>query len=184
MVVLSRTPMSTDVPLLVGAGPLPELRMREACTALAESLGLELSHISEGESPQQWLSDPSARRGLIRLSGDAARQLPEGGSWLDALADWRHPLLLMVVGEPGGGVAGSAAAYTALCHQLGAPLMGLIQIGSAWNRLQRRRDGLPWIGWIPAPGEPERGLALDHLVQELRRRSLTAVATGARTPQP
>ena len=77
-----------------------------------------------------------------------------------------------------------AAAYTALCHQLGAPLMGLIQIGSAWNRLQRRRDGLPWIGWIPAPGEPERGLALDHLVQELRRRSLTAAATGARTPRP
>lgn len=175
--------MSTDIPLLVGAGPLPELRMRDACTALAESLGLELRHISEGESPQRWLSDPAARRGLIRLSGDAARQRPEGGNWLDALADWRHPLLLMVVGEPGGGVAGSAAAYTALCHQLGAPLMGLIQIGSTWNRLQRRRDGLPWIGWIPAPGEPERELALDHLVQELRRRSLTAVATGARTPQ-
>ena len=183
MVVLSRTPMSTDVPLLVGAGPLPELRMREACTALAESFGLELSHISEGESPQRWLSDPSARSGLIRLSGDAARQLPEGGNWLDALADWRHPVLLMVVGEPGGGVPGSAAAYTALCHQLGVPLMGLIQIGAAWNRLQRRRDGLPWIGWIPAPGEPERELALDHLVQELRLRRLTAVATGARTPQ-
>ncbi len=48
MVVVSRTPMSTDVPLLVGAGPLPELLMREASTALADRWGLELSHISEG----------------------------------------------------------------------------------------------------------------------------------------
>lgn len=184
MVVVSRTPMSKGVPLLVGAGPLPELRMREACTALADCWGLHLSHISEGESPLTLLSDPSSQQGLVRLSGDAARQRPEGGSWLDALADWRHPLLLLVTGEPDGGVAGSAAAYTALCRQLGAPLIGLVQIGAQWNRLQRRRDGLPWIGWIPAAGDPERELALDHLVQRLSQRIVTTAATGAGTPRP
>ena len=184
MVVVSRTPMSTGVPLLVGAGPLPELLMREACTALADRWGLELSHISEGESPQETLSKPSAQQGLIRFCGDVARQRPEGGCWLDALADWRQPLVLMVAGEAGGGVAGAAAAYAALCHQLGAPLIGLVQIGSQWNRLQRRRDGLPWIGWIPAAETPERELALDHLVQHLSQRTVTAAATGAATPRP
>ena len=184
MVVVSRTPMSTGVPLLVGAGPLPELLMREACTALAERWGLELSHISEGESPQETLSRPSPQQGLIRFCGDVARQRPEGGCWLDALADWRQPLVLMVAGEVGGGIPGSAAAYAALCLQLGAPLIGLVQIGSQWNRLQRRRDGLPWIGWIPAAGVPERELALDHLVQELSRRSITAAATGAGAQRP
>ena len=176
--------MSTGVPWLVGAGPLPELLMREASAALADRWGLELSHVLEGESPQETLSKPSAQQGLIRFCGDVARQRPEGGCWLDALADWRQPILMMVAGGAGGDIAGSAAAYTALCHQLGAPLIGLVQIGSQWNRLQRRRDGLPWMGWIPAECAPERELALDHLVQELRRRSLKAVATGARTPQP
>ena len=184
MVVVSRTPMSTGVPLLVGAGPLPELLMRSACTALADRWGLELIHISEGESPQETLSKPSAQQGLIRFCGDVARQRPEGGCWLDALADWRQPLVLMVAGEAGGGVAGAAAAYTALCHELGAPLIGLVQIGSQGNRLQRRRDGLPWMGGIPAAGVPERELALDHLVQELSRRSITAAATGAGAHRP
>ena len=184
MVVVSRASMSTGIPLLVGAGPLPELRMREACTALADCWGLDLSHICEGESPLKLLSDSAAQQGLVRLSGDAARQRPDGGSWLDALADWRHPLLLLVAGEPDGSVAGSAAAYTALCHQLGAPLIGLVQIGAQWNRLQRRRDGLPWIGWIPAAGTPERELALNHLVQHLSQRTVTAAATGAATPRP
>ena len=90
----------------------------------------------------------------------------------------------MVAGEVGGGIPGSAAAYAALCLQLGAPLIGLVQIGSQWNRLQRRRDGLPWISWIPAAGVPERELALDHLVQELSRRSITAAATGAGAQRP
>ncbi len=90
----------------------------------------------------------------------------------------------MVAGEAGGGVAGAAAAYAALCHQLGAPLIGLVQIGSQWNRLQRRRDGLPWMGWIPAAGVPEREHALDHLVQVLSRRSITAAATGVGAHRP
>ena len=75
MVVVSRTPMSTGVPLLVGAGPLPELLMREASTALADRWGLELSHISEGESPQETLSKPSAQLGLVRFCGDVALSL-------------------------------------------------------------------------------------------------------------
>ena len=184
MVVLSRTPMSTGVPWLVGAGPLPELLMREASAALADRWGLELSHVLEGESPQETLSKPSAQQCLIRFCGDVARQRPEGGCWLDALADWRQPILMMVAGEAGGDIAGSAAAYNALCRQLGAPLIGLVQIGSQWNRLQRRRDGLPWMGWIPAADALERELALDHLVQELNRRCVTAGAKGAGAHRP
>lgn len=167
--------MSTGVPLLAGAGALPEQRMREACAALAEGLGHHLQHHGIGESPQQLLAQISPDS-LVRLSGDPARPLQEGGNWLEALADWRRPLLLLVLGEPGGGIAGAAAAYTALCRELGVPLVGLIQIGGDWDLQQRRRDGLPWCGWIPAASHPDHDLAVDGLVQDLRRNTIRARA--------
>ena len=71
--------MSTGVPLLAGAGSLPEQRMREACTALAEGLGQHLQHYGVGESPQQLLAEINPDS-LVRLSGDPARPLKEGGN--------------------------------------------------------------------------------------------------------
>lgn len=153
--------MSTELPLLVGAGSVPELRMRAAAEALAKRWSLPLETHAIGKSPASVLAKPAS--GLIRLSGDPARQTLEGGHWLEAIADWRRPLLLLVPGDADGSVSGHAAAYAALCDQLGAPLQGLIQIQGRWNADQRRRDGLAWSGWIPDNRDPEHAIQLDRL---------------------
>ena len=159
--------MSTEIPLLVGAGSVPERRMREAAEALAKLWALPLKTHATGASPASVLTDPT--HGLTRLSGDPARQRIDGGHWLEALADWRQPLLLLVPGDADGSVSGQAAAYAALCDQLGAPLQGLIQIQGAWNPEQRRRDGLSWCGWIPALDDPAHAFELDRLHLSLQR---------------
>lgn len=167
MVVLSRTPMSTELPLLVGAGSVPEQRMRDAAEALAQRWELPLATHPVGTSPATVLSEPWT--GFIRLSGDPARQRPEGGHWLEAIADWRQSMLLLVPGEADGSVSGHAAAYAALCGQLGAPLLGLIQIQGRWDAQQRRRDGLAWFGWIPAQADPAHAMELERLSLCLQR---------------
>ena len=163
--------MPTDIPLLVGAGSVPELRMREAAEALARLWALPLKTHATGASPASLLTETT--HGLIRLSGDPARQRMDGGHWLEALADWRQPLLLLVPGEADGSVGGQAAAYSALCNQLGAPLQGLIQIQGTWNPEQRRRDGLSWCGWIPALDDSAHTFELDRLHLCLQRSGVT-----------
>ena len=34
------------------------------------------------------------------------------------------------------------------------PLLGLIQWGGPWLAADRRRDGLPWLGWLADPQGP------------------------------
>ena len=177
--------MSTGIPVLVGAGSIPELSMRQAAEALGRHWQLPLTIAGIGDQPSEVLSRQS--RTLIRLVGDPARQRSEGGHWLDALADWRRPLLLLVKGNSDGSVSGCAAAYTALCQQLHAPLEGVIQIQGTWDSRQRRRDGLPWCGWIPDTNAGETGEQLDRLTLCLsattRDRLLRGEATAA-TPPP
>lgn len=36
------------------------------------------------------------------------------------------------------------------------PLVGLAQWGAPWEADLRRRDGLPWLGWLDAAGSDER----------------------------
>lgn len=167
MVVLSRTPMSTELPLLVGAGSVPEQRMRDAAEALAQHWTVPLATHPIGTSPATVLNEPWP--GFVRLSGDPARQRPDGGHWLEAIADWRQPMLLLVPGEADGSVSGHAAAYSALCGQLGAPLLGLIQIQGSWDPRQRRRDGLTWLGWIPAHADSAHAMELERLSICLQR---------------
>ena len=114
MVEVSSAPMSTGFPLLVGAGPLPELKMRQACEALARACRCPLSTVASGASPAEILQTNPAATGLVRLSGDAARTTAKGdASWLQALADWRQPVLLLTSAEPDGAIPGAAAAYAA-----------------------------------------------------------------------
>ena len=165
--------MSTGFPLLVGAGPLPELTMRQACEALALACRCPLTTVSSGASPAEILQTNPAATGLVRLSGDAARATPEGdASWLQALADWRKPVLLLTSAEPDGAIPGAAAAYAALCRELQVPLLGLVQLQGPWNGPARRRDGLSWLGWIPDEHHPDQAQYIDALAQRLQLRSL------------
>ena len=80
---------------------------------------------------------------------------PDCGSWLEALGAFRQPIILKVISTPSGEVPGHAAAYTSLCKYLGVPLLGLIQIGGNWDDINRRLDGLPWLGYLSADSQVE-----------------------------
>lgn len=184
MVVVCWLSMSTSCMVLVGAGPLPDLLMRRTSEALASHCGADLIGHTVDESPIAVLQTSTSPGSLIQLSGDAARLHATGSSWLDALADWRTPVLLLVEGESGGGVPGTAAAYTALCKALNVPLQGLVQLEGDWDPKARRRDGLPWRGWIPATADPRHEDGLDALADLLRRGRLNLKAMSARAAEP
>ena len=172
MVKVSCTPMSTGFPLLVGAGPLPELKMRLACEALAKACQCSLTTVPSGASPAGILKNNPAATGLVRLSGDAAQPTPEGdASWLQALADWRQTVLLLTTSDGDGAIPGTAPAYAALCRELHVPLLGLVQLQGPWNGPARRRDGLSWLGWIPDDHHPDQTACLDALALRLQLRS-------------
>ena len=168
--------MSTDWPVLVGAGPLAERTMHQACSLLARGCGVAIRSHPAGADPQTVLMEGATTEVLLRLCGDAARLHPCGGNWLEALADWRRPVLLLVPGDPDGGVPGTAAAYTALCRQLGVRLLGLVQLQGTWDQESRRRDGLPWCGWLPAPESEEHSDATEALCRHLKTNALRAAA--------
>ena len=171
MVEVSSAPMSTGFPLLVGAGPLPELKMRQACEALAKACQCPLTTVATGASPAGILQSNPAAVGFVRLSGDAARPTPQGdASWFQSLADWRQTVLLLTTADSDGAIPGTAPAYAALCRELHVPLLGLVQLQGHWNGPARRRDGLSWLGWIPDNHHPDQSACLDALARRLQLR--------------
>ncbi len=133
---------------LVGAGELSNHEMRAGSRALAMGWGGNLIEYTCAQNPINTLHSLPHEDCLVQLLGDAAIDHPHGGSWLEALGAWRQPVILKVISTSSGNVPGSAAAYTALCHSLKVPLIGLIQLGGNWNQTQRRLDGLPWLGFL------------------------------------
>ena len=181
MVVVSWSSMSTGHPVLVSAGPLPELTMREVAEGLARVCDMPLICHGIGEPPQLVLSRAEGIAQLMRISGDPGRLHPEGGSWLEALADWHRPVLLLAKADPDGDVPGAAAAYTALCRQLGVTLLGLVQVQGRWNAEQRKRDGLPWVSWIAAEGHPEREQGFTLLAERIAPSVIRRMARAEET---
>ena len=171
--------MTTGCVVLVGTGPLPDLLMHQAGSALSREMGCPLISHAIGESPDAVLSSCADSTSLLKLTGDAARLHPCGGSWLSALADWRLPVLLLTPGESDGGVAGAAAAWVALCHQLGVPLIGITQLRGIWQTQARRRDGLPWCGWLPDTRHPEHQDGVTALASRILSRQFTASSRAA-----
>ncbi len=159
---------------LVGAGPLPELSMREGAQQLAVRFSAELVPIACGAEPHSALQALASRQRernhptLLRLSGDAAMAKGSSGSWLDALAAWRCPVLLLVQPNAAGLIPGVAPASIALCKTLNIPLVGLAQLGGSWDLQARRMDGLPWCGLLDTTDEG--GAASDALVRSIQQR--------------
>ncbi len=159
---------------LVGAGPLPELSMREGAQQLADRFSAELVPMACGAEPHSALKALASRQRernhptLLRLSGDAAMAQGSSGSWLDALAAWRCPVLLLVQPNAAGLVPGMAPASVALCRTLNIPLVGLAQLGGSWDLQARRMDGLPWCGLLDT--SDDAGAASDALARSIQQR--------------
>ena len=159
---------------LVGAGPLPELSMREGAHDLADRFSAELVPLACGSEPHSGLQALASRQRernrptLLRLSGDAAMLQGSSGSWFDALAAWRCPVLLLAQPNAAGWIPGIATASVALCHSLSIPLVGLAQLGGSWDLAARRMDGLPWCGLLDTTDDS--GAASDALVRSIQQR--------------
>jgi hypothetical protein len=104
--------------------------------------------------PPQLLAAASEQPGpwLWPLAGDPGAFLGDQGCWAEALGSWRQPTLLLIPAAAAS--TGPAAAYHALLERQGVPLLGLIQWGGPWLVADRRRDGLPWLGWLADPQGP------------------------------
>jgi hypothetical protein len=141
---------------LTGLGTYPITTAEQPASALAELL----------RQPSGWLAPLPLDPGLPL----------DDGSWAEALGAWRQPTVLVV--EAPQLATGLPAAATALLERWGVPLVGLIQWGGPWDGERRRRDGLPWLGWLdpfeveppagPCPTEPE-GMLLAALGRRWRR---------------
>jgi hypothetical protein len=160
--------------LLVGLGRQRELKGLAAVAArLAAAEGVALRELAGAADPDASLAALTAEAEapwLAALPLDPGLPLARGGSWAEALGAWRQPCLLVLRGEQMA--TGLPAAGTALLEQWRVPLMGLVQVGGNWHPLKRRRDGLPWLGWLPESGKEneQAGVAMAALQQVLRGR--------------
>ena len=132
--------------VLVAPGGLADAAVAEPLAAL---LGLRLLAIPL-EDPNHTLRDLGREPPgwLLPLSIDPGEALGDGGCWAEVLAAWRQATLLLL---PAQAPAGAPRAYTALLHGAAVPLVGLVQCGGCWQPDVRRRDGLPWLGWLEPP---------------------------------
>ena len=155
--------MPQNLLVVVGAGALPELPMSAACHDLASALDAVLVQEGCGQPPHPLLqtltnSCASDQVTLLRLSGDAAVDESGQGSWLDALAAWRCPVLMLAEPRSDGRFAGIVPASVALARELKLSLVGLAQLGGTWSPELRRTDGLPWCGCLQGPDDDPAGL--------------------------
>ncbi len=149
--------------LLVGLGRHQELEGLTAVAArLAAAEGVALQGLAGAGNPDAGLAALTAEATgpwLAALPLDPGLPLARGGSWAEALGAWRQPCLLVVRGEQMD--TGLPAAGAALLERWRVPLAGLVQVGGDWQPTERRRDGLPWLGWLPETGE-ESGEAAEE----------------------
>lgn len=126
---------------------------------LAALLGLRL-HAATDDDPTPLLAALADQPPgwLLPLPVDPGQDLDGGGCWAEALGAWRQPALLLI---PRQAPSGAPRAYGALLQGSGVPLVGLIQLGGSWSAEHRRRDGLPWLGWLPSTDGAQPGTGGD-----------------------
>ena len=135
----------------------PAQLLPAVASRLERLTGLATCPIANPERPASALAELLGQPGgwLAPLPLDPGLPLDDG-SWAEALGAWRQTTVLMV--EAPQLATGLPAAATALLERWGVPLVGLIQWGGPWDGERRRRDGLPWLGWLdPLKVEPQAG---------------------------
>ena len=157
--------MANNLLVVIGAGTLGTGAMTAACRSLAEAFGATLMEQTSDAAPHPCLQGITSRSTdgplepkLLRVSGDVAVDECGEGSWLEALACWHVPVLMLVEPRDDGRFAGIVPASVALARSLHVELLGLVQLGGTWNRAARRADGLPWCGCLQGADDDLCGL--------------------------
>ena len=172
--------MSQNLLVVIGAGALPELQMSAACRSLAAEIGAVLLEESCSRSPHPMLGHltseicDSIGLTLLSLNGDVGVDESCEGSWIDALASWRIPVLMLAEPRSDGRFPGFVPAFVAFARELNLSLLGLVQLGGDWDAPARRTDGLPWCGCLQGPDDDPRGV-----ISCLKQRQLLMAREGA-----
>ena len=137
-------------PFLITSDNLSLSEIKHGSLALSNIWGGGIEEVSCEISPSEILNNLTAANGLILLKGDSAQNYSGKGSWLEALADWHLPVIVLVNSLASGNTPGSAFAYSALCRELSISLVGFLQVGGVWDATKKVKDNLPWCGWLPS----------------------------------
>ena len=137
-------------PFLITSDNLSLHEIRRGSLALSNVWGGGMEEVSCEISPSEILNNLTEGNGLILLKGDCAQNYSGNGSWLEALADWHLPVIILVNSLASGNTPGSVFAYSALCRQLSISLVGFLQVGGVWDVSKKVKDNLPWCGWLPS----------------------------------
>ena len=147
-----------------GAGRLPALS--NVAQQLAELLARPMLQLDADASPDAALAGIGQQAELCggswlaSLEADVGQTLADGRSWAEVLGAWRQPALLVI---PAAQLSsGVPAAATALLRHWQVPMVGLLQWGGSWQAGTRQRDGLPWLGLLPANNQEDPGQDTDH----------------------
>ena len=172
--------MICHMPFLVTLGDCPDSVMKAASVAIAHYWGAPLLEVPFRENPNEFMKSLWKEKGLVRILGDVGILTNEAGSWLEILGAWKCPVIFLVSPLPNGDIPGLVAAYVALSKALSVEMIGIVQVGDAWNYKLRKMDGLPWCGWMPsinkpdiealAKNNPENDLIIENLVHQLKKR--------------
>ena len=161
------------MPFLIAIGDLPNDSMGNISKKLSIHWGGELIRISTNQCPNEAISSLPSENVLVEMIGDVGMLHSSGGSWLEALGSWKIPVILFVSPNSSGKIPGIAASYVALCKYLSVPLVGIVQLGGAWNNYDRRLDALPWCGFLPTnllkkEGTTQSNYYIKELVSKLK----------------
>lgn len=147
--------------VLLSCGDNSQIAALQAAAAapLAQTLGLTLQ-------PALVTLQTLPEHSLFPLGTDPGTPLQATGHWAERLGAARQCCLLLLDAEQAAG--GLPAAATALLQQWRVPLVGLVQWGQPWLEPARRRDGLPWLGWLDASAASDEARIALALAAQLR----------------
>ncbi|WP_193742764.1 MULTISPECIES: hypothetical protein [unclassified Prochlorococcus] len=137
------------MPFIVDISERSPLVAQAGSLVVSRFFGKSVLEIPCISNPNDVLKDLEQKEQLNHLIGDAAMLHESGISWLEALAGWKIPVILMVTPLSTGSIPGLASAYVSLCKMLSVQLIGIIQLGGNWDARQRKLDCLPWCGYLP-----------------------------------
>ena len=135
---------------LISSDDLSLSEIKQGTLSLSAIWGVGIEEISCEISPSEILNNLTDVNGLIHLKGDSAQNYSGKGSWLEALGDWRLPVIILVKSLASGNTPGSAFAYYSLCRELSISVIGFLQVGGVWDVRKKLKDNLPWCGWLPS----------------------------------
>ena len=137
-------------PFLITSDNLSLSEIKQGSLALSDIWEGGIEEVSCEISPSEILNNSTEGNALILLKGDFAQNYSGKGSWIEALADWHLPVVILINSLASGNTPGSAFAYSALCRQLSISLVGFLQVGGVWDVRKKIQDNLPWCGWLPS----------------------------------